>query len=1336
MIDLLLQVTDKPLGFGNTGSTSIVGNYRQQPEMSSSYTSEQLRYEQERHSSTQTTTSATTVARTTQDANVVASFPSHVGSVEQQKRPQPAPVQPPVTPITNTTSIINNYNTTHHTTSTSFFNNNSSSSSSVLQQAVVVPSPLPSGVGQSSGTVEISSTFVQDVATAAASAAAAQVASVYGASWRENERQTKEAQEEIRKELQELRIREEKAAFEQKEKSDKDERERRVLRTEIELKEKQEAELRVKREREERAAKALKQKLEWEAVEGAKDQAARLARAKQDEERDQRIRSDEERKYREWSRLQTLQREQRQRESDEQFEKTRKEEEVKARQVKAQAVIQEDAESAKGIEAEEWVKLEPELPAKSSEKDANKTRSIETREPEVGPRGVQELAQNRVQGENVHEKPQQDSTTILREQDQSSHQSKALGQDYRNSEVGKRQAEATEMKEVEIIQEHQTTAERLPRLNQIVVGAYQAKDESKVQEVQRLNRVEKERDGRLGAEPGRSVVVQEDVRIRERGGQVKADGALIEDQHMVVESNTRQFGEKGQQNDAQLLARIGESRLKIEEQDRVILQMEQIGQKDVKAGGLIAQVVEDDTEVRVGRVKTSRAGTDLVKRQEESGKMTEQAAAGHHQVMSGGIEKVQIIAAVGAHTHEAVQVQTTAEEQKIEDQSQEEWQHISEEDRMINAEVQRRRGLEREGEKLSELEKKAAELQRLIAAAAEAAVAEKETRRARRQARRDDPGYKEREARRSRERSKVRETETEKARREEIEFVRKNAGLDKRKERKRYNVADRLPTQDIPGFVEGSWTVPFGVPTLIQTPPSPPPGTLKYPNVLHCEGSYFPEVASQLPQDYVVSPDIFMVQPITTSHGIRQVVSAGVEGGMEGLAEFSRSTGGSSGFENRMDKSSSQSLKDMQTTEQATAGTSLKPARSAKSSSEFERRMDESSLSSRDVHAAAQTITGASLKSSQSAETFSEVEHRMEKSSSQSSRDVQTAAQTIAETSLGSRGVETSSEFEHRMEKSSQSSRAAAKMIAEASLKSSRSVETSSEFEHRMNKSSSQSSSDVQTATKTTTGTSLIATGNPFMGTPVAPVPTVAPGFNIGAKVIKEGNSNQFGRVDTQHKNESQGSQGLVCDGPELPGFNFGEPVSKVGAARTTNLLGNTVSQPSSAVYEIVAISDSPSRSSHGGTSLDYSRQPKASEVACGSELPPAETPHQSTYGTESSVSSHKRSEPEHKHTSPDYSRQLEASEAACGSELRPTQTSHQSTYGVVATVTSDHPSGSSTSSTYNHDQKSSAVGSEVQTSHQSISGEGTQSFHIPRFDEQAVVTKGSSRENQTSTGV
>lgn len=189
------------------------------------------------------------------------------------------------------------------------------------------------------------------------------------------------------------------------------------------------------------------------------------------------------------------------------------------------------------------------------------------------------------------------------------------------------------------------------------------------------------------------------------------------------------------------------------------------------------------------------------------------------------------------------------------------WEAMTEEERIIQAEVQRRREAERRELERAELEKQAAELQRRIAEIAE----EKEARRARRRARRSDKEHEEREARRKAERSKERETERERARREEVEYVRKNAGLDtvekKKKTKKRYSTFDPLPTDPIPGFIERTWVVPFGIPMLIETPPTPPPGIPRFPHRLHCEGSYFPQGFENTDPSFKFTPADISVVP-------------------------------------------------------------------------------------------------------------------------------------------------------------------------------------------------------------------------------------------------------------------------------------------------------------------------------------------------------------------------------------------------------------------------------------------------------------------------------------------
>ncbi|KAG0639028.1 hypothetical protein HOY80DRAFT_886937, partial [Tuber brumale] len=172
-----------------------------------------------------------------------------------------------------------------------------------------------------------------------------------------------------------------------------------------------------------------------------------------------------------------------------------------------------------------------------------------------------------------------------------------------------------------------------------------------------------------------------------------------------------------------------------------------------------------------------------------------------------------------------------------------EHEQTAEEERLIQMEVDRRLAAERAEQARIELEAKAAELKAQMAVLA---AQQKEAREARRRKRKADPNYREREVSRNRERSRERETEREKARREQVEMIRKNAGLDEKPSKSKRSVSfAQLPTEPVE-FIERSWTVPGGVPMLVQTAPTPPPGTPKAELLIHVDPStYFPPTGKE-----------------------------------------------------------------------------------------------------------------------------------------------------------------------------------------------------------------------------------------------------------------------------------------------------------------------------------------------------------------------------------------------------------------------------------------------------------------------------------------------------------
>ncbi|KAI5791966.1 hypothetical protein EDC01DRAFT_656732, partial [Geopyxis carbonaria] len=131
---------------------------------------------------------------------------------------------------------------------------------------------------------------------------------------------------------------------------------------------------------------------------------------------------------------------------------------------------------------------------------------------------------------------------------------------------------------------------------------------------------------------------------------------------------------------------------------------------------------------------------------------------------------------------------------------------------------------------------------------AELEQAVKEERRKARQRERDTPEYKERQRLRRLERSRERERERESIRETEKAFIQKKLGLGANNDANtgKLSFADLPARDDHDAF--GTWTdwrVPGGVPRLVETPPTPPPGSVRSVPIVHCEGDYFGRHASR-----------------------------------------------------------------------------------------------------------------------------------------------------------------------------------------------------------------------------------------------------------------------------------------------------------------------------------------------------------------------------------------------------------------------------------------------------------------------------------------------------------
>jgi hypothetical protein len=155
------------------------------------------------------------------------------------------------------------------------------------------------------------------------------------------------------------------------------------------------------------------------------------------------------------------------------------------------------------------------------------------------------------------------------------------------------------------------------------------------------------------------------------------------------------------------------------------------------------------------------------------------------------------------------------------------------------------------------LEEQKAELEALIATEKRRAK-----RRAERRARRSTPEYKARDRQRSRDRSKDREAERAAARKAEVEFVRRKLHLDDSPEKAvTLSELGRNAEELIDGF--GRWENWHGsVPALIETPPTPPPGTRWSEPVVHCRGGDYFDGTMRV-REFVLPKERFTAEPKT-----------------------------------------------------------------------------------------------------------------------------------------------------------------------------------------------------------------------------------------------------------------------------------------------------------------------------------------------------------------------------------------------------------------------------------------------------------------------------------------
>ncbi|PUU79587.1 hypothetical protein B9Z19DRAFT_813272 [Tuber borchii] len=275
-----------------------------------------------------------------------------------------------------------------------------------------------------------------------------------------------------------------------------------------------------------------------------------------------------------------------------------------------------------------------------------------------------------------------------------------------------------------------------------------------------------------------------------------------------------------------------EYKLQVEERKRTIATVE-AKRRDAEE----FQMIEQEIELERGRKaeeerKRAIAAAEAKRRDAEEFQMIEQEIELERERKAEEEEHKRTIATIEAKRKDAEEFQMIEQEIELERERK------AEEERLIQMEVDRRLAAERAERERIDLEAKAAELKAQMAVLA---AQQKEARETRRRKRKADPNYGAREVSRNRERSRERETEREKARREQVEMIRKNAGLDEKPSKSKRNVSfAELPMKPVE-FVEPSWTVPGGVPKLVQTAPTPPPGTPKTPLLVHVDpSSYFP----------------------------------------------------------------------------------------------------------------------------------------------------------------------------------------------------------------------------------------------------------------------------------------------------------------------------------------------------------------------------------------------------------------------------------------------------------------------------------------------------------------
>ncbi|PWW77365.1 hypothetical protein C7212DRAFT_174992, partial [Tuber magnatum] len=376
----------------------------------------------------------------------------------------------------------------------------------------------------------------------------------------------------------------------------------------------------------------------------------------------------------------------------------------------------------------------------------------------------------------------------------------------------------------------------------------------RVEDERRIQR-EREREVRAAEEKRRMAALFEMERLeeveferrmfmqRERSKQLREQALQRAQYEFQRARQTEEEEKRGIQIQIEAEKDLRRKRLVEEDEKRLAEHREKKGMEEEIARQLHAQAEAEKLRVKLQKQQEEERRLDMeeemtrtLQAQIEAEKVKEdQQKREEGEKREHGLQAEEYrrtIATVEAKRRDAVEFQM------IEREIQLERERKAEEEHLIQMEVDRRLAAERAEQERIDLEAKAAELKAQMAVLA---AQQKEAREARRRKRKADPNYREREVSRNRERSRERETEREKARREQVEMIRKNAGLDEKPSKSKRSVSfAELPTRPVE-FTERSWTFPGGVPKLVQTAPTPPPGTPKTPLLVHVDpSSYFP----------------------------------------------------------------------------------------------------------------------------------------------------------------------------------------------------------------------------------------------------------------------------------------------------------------------------------------------------------------------------------------------------------------------------------------------------------------------------------------------------------------